>query len=226
MPAADAAVLGREPAKQLDLEASWLGANSAWKRLARLSRRLLSVRDEMEESDSLSAQWMSTRGSGALHLPRASSGLEGPIAEPYPAKLCAFLGRRVASDVLETKERARLDNADCAKTGSLRVGKASNPQPRKRIDRKPAILTKVPLLEPATLQVRDKYWSAFRSWIEDEAGNGSFELVCWDVSALLPSAPSTCPEAAAEGSSLHEACLGSGDPVGNSRTSSASSASS
>ena len=72
-----------------------------------------------------------------------------------------------------------LDIAACAKCCGARIGEAANPgRAPKRGSRAPGALAKVQLLEPQTVEVREKYWNAFIGYLKD--------LLCADdVQAVL-----------------------------------------
>ena len=70
--------------------------------------------------------------------------------------------------------RRRLCIDDCAKCVGARIGEAKNPGPRRRQRLAPTRLQNlddVDLLEPQTVAMRQRFWSSFTGWIEQEVGS-------------------------------------------------------
>eukprot|EP00438_Fugacium_kawagutii_P035211 Skav218672 [mRNA] locus=scaffold44:102316:106746:- [translate_table: standard] len=87
------------------------------------------------------------------------------LAEPYPRGLCDLVSRAMLVDTGLLPKARKLNQADCAKVGTMRVGEASNPGPRGAFRHRSAgQLLEVTLLEPATVLMRSKLWRQFLNW--------------------------------------------------------------
>ena len=88
------------------------------------------------------------------------------LAEPYPSKLCTFLGTALSSEAGLLENYRALDIAACAKCCGARIGEACNPGPRRSVqNRVPGALGAVQLLEPETIRTRERHWSAFLAYL-------------------------------------------------------------
>ena len=100
------------------------------------------------------------------------------LAEPYPQKLCAFLGLALSRDAGLLASFRPLDIAGCAKCCGARVGEATNPGPAPaRLQRVPGALGRVQLIEPQTLSLRQKHWRAFMAYLESNLPEADVEAV-------------------------------------------------
>ena len=95
------------------------------------------------------------------------------LAEPYPRSLCRILALALVSDTGMVGNTRPLDVAACAKLGTLRAGEAANPGPRvPRVVQREGHLGSIEVLEPATVELRDRLWADFCCWFEAEFGRG------------------------------------------------------
>lgn len=89
------------------------------------------------------------------------------VAQPYPRGLCRLLGLALAQHA-GWSVRERLNVAACSKTGSLRVGEASNPGPRpKYAGPRKGSLFDTELLTAQTLALQAKQLCLFQEWCGD-----------------------------------------------------------
>ena len=86
------------------------------------------------------------------------------VAQPYPRGLCRLLGLALAQHA-GWCVREKLNVAACSKTGSLRVGEATNPGPRSKFTgpRKGSLFDSE-LLTAQTLALQAKQLSLFQEW--------------------------------------------------------------
>eukprot|EP00438_Fugacium_kawagutii_P012357 Skav200003 [mRNA] locus=scaffold4475:38161:42612:+ [translate_table: standard] len=89
------------------------------------------------------------------------------LAEPYPRKLCYTLGAAMAQDAGLPPGRKKLDVVACAKCVGARVGEAQHPGPRSPSFSRAASLADVELVEPATVQLRERIWVQFSKWFSE-----------------------------------------------------------
>ena len=89
------------------------------------------------------------------------------IAEPYPRGLSRLLARAAAVHA-GWLHADKLNIAGCCRCGSLRVGEASHPGPRKRQTERKDTLENMPLLLPATLALEKRLLEEFCSWCRRE----------------------------------------------------------
>ena len=97
------------------------------------------------------------------------------VAQAYPAGVCQSLvkGLRLAVDHAED---AFFDPGECAKTGSGRIGEASNPGPRRRnFKERTGLLSAVPLVEAKTLGIQSKTWGCFIDWLRSHLSPAAME---------------------------------------------------
>ena len=95
------------------------------------------------------------------------------LAEPYPRQLSKMLAGAVLSDLGYLGENRSLNVNKCARCGPGRIGEASNPGPRRGVDRSGLQhLSTVELLEPATRAIRSRMIEDFYSWVSSEFGEG------------------------------------------------------
>ena len=106
------------------------------------------------------------------------------LAEAYPRRLCAVLAGAMAIDCGFADERRHISVADCVFSEHRRIGEAKNPGPRKRKTERDGHIDDIELLEPQTVRIRAKLWTAFRIWVDENVGLGALdELV--EAPALL-----------------------------------------
>lgn len=99
------------------------------------------------------------------------------LAEPYPRRLSRMLAGVTLQDVGNLGEKRALDLNKCARCGPGRIGEASNPGPRRRVDRSGyQHLSTVEILEPATMAIRSRMMADFYAWIDTEFGDGLKEI--------------------------------------------------
>ena len=82
------------------------------------------------------------------------------VAEPYPRGLCRMLAAAVSTGVGWALKRG-LNVAECAKTGTLRVGEAKNPGPRPAKSRHAFSLEEVNTVSAATLAIESRVLQQF-----------------------------------------------------------------
>ena len=98
------------------------------------------------------------------------------LAEPYPRALCSFLAAAVLIDTKLIEVKRKLDVGLCAKCARGRIGEAANPGPRpRRTDRSPGSLAAVTLLEPGTVELRNRCMRQFKDWVVQHLGRSVFE---------------------------------------------------
>ena len=85
------------------------------------------------------------------------------VAQVYPRPLCARIASAMLRAVINGGVDGQLDSAGCARTGTLRVGEAQNPGPRRARDI--AALDEAKLITPATALLQDRAWEQFRGWL-------------------------------------------------------------
>ena len=87
------------------------------------------------------------------------------VAQPYPRGFCQI----IASAALDacgwaTTRTGRFDIAGCAKCGSLRIGEATNPGPRRQPQIRGFSLEEAPVQTLATLRLGEQQWDKFLGW--------------------------------------------------------------
>ena len=88
------------------------------------------------------------------------------VAQPYPAGVAVAVARALAIATALAEEDRSFDPSSCARAGSLRIGEATNPGPRRpRGGLRSGALEDVPLVEARTLEIQDKVWEAFVEWM-------------------------------------------------------------
>lgn len=92
------------------------------------------------------------------------------LAESYPRKLCDYLACAMAADCGWQPKRQRVSSAAMAKCGSLRIGEATNPGPRRPRAARTGTLDDFQLIEPQTAHMRSRLWSDFTRWVNSEFG--------------------------------------------------------
>ena len=106
------------------------------------------------------------------------------LAESYPRRLCSVLAGAMAIDCGFADGRRHLSVADCVFSEHRRIGEAKNPGPRRSKTERDGHIDDIELLEPQTVRIRAKLWTAFRIWVDDNVGLGALdELV--EAPALL-----------------------------------------
>ena len=104
------------------------------------------------------------------------------LAEAYPRALCSVLAAAIAIDVGALPGRRRLDVGACARAASLRIGEARHPGPKRSTRVRTGRLEDVHLLEPQTIEMRQRFWTSFVQWLETELGEGALQ---WCLSAPI-----------------------------------------
>ena len=101
------------------------------------------------------------------------------VAQPYPRGLCRMLSAALCLEAgWSTGEK--LNIAGCAKTGSLRIGEATNPGPARRIARD-GTLENQPLQRPQTLAMEARLLQDFVRWTQQH--------ISYDIEALFSVVP-------------------------------------
>ena len=97
------------------------------------------------------------------------------VAEPYPRSLC----RHLATSIRKTLDAKMLDRSldvgACSKTGSLRVGEASNPGPRRTVVQDRPDLEEVATVQRSTLIVQRRALEKFHCWLAEELSESAIE---------------------------------------------------
>ena len=107
------------------------------------------------------------------------------VAQPYPKGLCRLLAIALCQSGWCKTER--LNVSGCARVGSLRVGEASHPGPRRRqIPARLARLGDVQLLTPQTIALEARQLRCFKEWCEQY-------LVSCDLERLFATVPQFVP---------------------------------
>ena len=104
------------------------------------------------------------------------------LAEAYPRALCSVVAAAIAIDVGALPGRRRLDVGACARSATLRIGEAVHPGPRRAQRVRTGRLEDVNLLEPHTVQMRQRFWTSFVQWLEAELGAGALQ---WCLAAPI-----------------------------------------
>ena len=139
------------------------------------------------------------------------------LAESYPRRLCAVLAAGMAWDCGLQSGRRHVSVSDCVFSNHKRVGEAKNPGPRRNQVTREGAIDDIQLLEPQTVRMRAKLWTAFSKWVDDNIGEGALDnmleapyvlvklwklressIRCWGPSALF----STVAGSHAAGSAL------------------------
>ncbi len=139
------------------------------------------------------------------------------LAESYPRRLCAVLAAGMAWDCGLQSGRRHVSVSDCVFSNRKRVGEAKNPGPRRNQVTREGAIDDIQLLEPQTVRMRAKLWTAFSKWVDDNIGEGALDnmleapyvlvklwklressIRCWGPSALF----STVAGSHAAGSAL------------------------
>ena len=91
------------------------------------------------------------------------------LAEAYPRKLNWMLAAAMLADSGLLAGRRKLNISQCCRAQSLRIGEAKNPGPRGRqIFAREGRLGDIETLEPATILLRNRLWTAFLTWFEEQ----------------------------------------------------------
>ena len=109
------------------------------------------------------------------------------LAEAYPRKLCEELSAAVGIDAGLYPKFRKLAVSDCARCGHSRIGEAANPGPRARRNAlvpRAGNLDDIEMLQPATVAMRKKFWTAFTEWLDEELGEGALDS-CLTSPALM-----------------------------------------
>ena len=107
------------------------------------------------------------------------------VAEPYPGGLGRMLAAAVSTGVGWALKRG-LNVAECAKTGTLRVGEAKKPGPRPAKSRHAFSLEEVNTVSAATLAIESRVLQQFFAWCTASTGDANFKDVFTKVPAALP----------------------------------------
>ena len=106
------------------------------------------------------------------------------LAEPYPRGVALLLAKACAVHA-GLLNQDRLNIAGCCKSGSLRIGEASNPGPRPRHLFSRDTLESMPLLLPATVALERRLLNDFFSWCRKEITSTMPEEVFAKAPALM-----------------------------------------
>ena len=85
------------------------------------------------------------------------------VAQPYPSGLCKLVAL-ACSIHANWSEHKRLDVGACCRAGSLRIGEASHPGPRRTFQRQAGQLEAVHLRAPATEALEARQLESFIAW--------------------------------------------------------------
>lgn len=100
------------------------------------------------------------------------------VAESYPSRLTKLLAAAVCESLKPVERRQSLSIAGCAKTGTLRVGEASNPGPRVRRDTAPRPdINEVQLVGRSTLVLQSRAMDRFVNWLRSELTPEAWEEI-------------------------------------------------
>jgi hypothetical protein len=99
------------------------------------------------------------------------------LAQAYPQQLGYDLASAMAAGAGLTKKNTKLNIGGCAKCSHCRIGEAQNPGPQKarRVARDVKLLENVRLVEPATLALQDRFWTAFRTWLDQHLSESTID---------------------------------------------------
>ena len=97
------------------------------------------------------------------------------LAESYPRRLCAVLAAGMAWDCGLQSGRRHVSVSDCVFSNHKRVGEAKNPGPRRNQVTREGAIDDIQLLEPQTVRMRAKLWTAFSKWVDDNIGEGALD---------------------------------------------------
>ena len=94
------------------------------------------------------------------------------VAQKYPRGLCQRIAVAlgIKAGFLPRTPQTKMNIANCARCGSLRVGEASHPGPAPRLPRNPrdaAELLGIPLVNIGTLRLQERIWTAFENWLSE-----------------------------------------------------------
>ena len=111
------------------------------------------------------------------------------VAEPYPKRFSALLGRVVASYSVDPgRIRNRLDLPACAKVTNENIGEASHPGPRPRRGQvrlaRNQDLDDVRLVSAATEKLQERIWSRFRCWVIEGTSQAAADELLEEASLL------------------------------------------
>ena len=107
------------------------------------------------------------------------------VAQPYPRGLCRILAAALCIEA-QWCTGDKLNIAGCARVGSLRIGEAANPGPRRRVHRD-GTLEDQPLQRPQTLALEARLLNEFLQWVRGYVNYNTEELF-----SLLPEFLATC----------------------------------
>ena len=97
------------------------------------------------------------------------------LAESYPRKLCSVLAGAMAIDCGFVAGRRQISASDCVFADHKRIGEAKNPGPRVSRRERTGQIDDIELLEPQTVRMRAKLWTAFEVWLDGNVGTGALE---------------------------------------------------
>ena len=107
------------------------------------------------------------------------------VAQPYPRGLCRLLAAALCLEA-QWCSGDKLNIAGCARVGSLRVGEADHPGPRRRVHRE-GTLEDQPLQRPQTLALEARLLREFLQWVGGYVTYDAEELF-----SVLPEFLATC----------------------------------
>ena len=125
------------------------------------------------------------------------------LAESYPRRLCALLAAGMAWDCGLQTGRRYVSVSDCVFSKHKRVGEAKNPGPRRRQVAREGAIDDIQLLEPQTVRIRAKLWTAFNAWVDENVGEGALENMVEAPYVLVKTLESYGKAQYAAGAPLH-----------------------
>ena len=107
------------------------------------------------------------------------------IAQPYPRGLCRLIAAALCEGA-GWATGAKLDIAKCARCGSMRIGEASNPGPRRPRGRQSFSLESVPTVSATTLALEARLLRQFFVWFSLRAPDLDPSALFHQVPIFLP----------------------------------------
>ena len=106
------------------------------------------------------------------------------LAEPDPRGVARLLALAVYAGWLHED---KLNIAGCRRAGSMRIGEAQHPGPRRTRAGRKSTLEQMPLVLPATLALEQRLLDDFCAWCREEIKTMEVEVLFSRVPELLPS---------------------------------------
>ena len=95
------------------------------------------------------------------------------VAQPYPRAFCKLLSSGISAAAGWGR---KLDIAGCARSGSLRIGEASNPGPRRTRGPRGFSLEEAPVQTWTSINIGEKRWGMFLEWSRGFVSGDPLEL--------------------------------------------------